>query len=420
MAVIERNTVNELYQDLLSTGWEHFQDDPSLKKEFHANDFPLISENLSEAPPLVGIQLRENQNGEYESDINNDYEEQIVVMRYLFPFSNGDTAKVLFETYQQLIFDSLDPNGHNAYRIFITLQEYGEQSIIQIDRVIMLPEDIEYINKSAEVHWQLGTALRLFCSTMGDDSYTYFLSGEKVESPLDWIFGFINKMHDLYPEFVWKMDEKNDETDNFAKLKEDAARGNMQAQFNLGLSYDFGEGVSQSHENAAIWYQKAAEQGHAEAARYLGASYRDGEGVPQDFEQAVYWYEKSAELGDADAQNFVGTLYYDGNGVPQDIETAVSLLERAAEQGYPGAAYNLGTWYVSGEKLPQDFVKAEYWWHKAADEGLDLAQYNLGMMNERGDGAPEDFEKAVHWYQQAAEQGHTDAQIHLRLLTKKG
>jgi len=37
------------------------------------------------------------------------------------------------------------------------------------------------------------------------------------------------------------------------------------AQFNLGLMYDFGEGVPEDDEEAVRWYREAAEQGNAAA-----------------------------------------------------------------------------------------------------------------------------------------------------------
>ncbi|MGI6496156.1 MAG: tetratricopeptide repeat protein [Kiritimatiellia bacterium] len=45
--------------------------------------------------------------------------------------------------------------------------------------------------------------------------------------------------------------------------------GNAEAQFNLGLCYDEGEGVAVDKAEAAKWYRKAADQGHAGARRAL-------------------------------------------------------------------------------------------------------------------------------------------------------
>lgn len=44
-----------------------------------------------------------------------------------------------------------------------------------------------------------------------------------------------------------------------------AVRGNMDAQFGMGVMYNAGQGVEQDFREAAKWYRLAAAQGHAEA-----------------------------------------------------------------------------------------------------------------------------------------------------------
>ena len=50
-----------------------------------------------------------------------------------------------------------------------------------------------------------------------------------------------------------------------ASLKSNAARGDAEAQFLLGLEYTPGNGGSQDDKQGVYWFTKAAEQGHAEA-----------------------------------------------------------------------------------------------------------------------------------------------------------
>ncbi len=69
-----------------------------------------------------------------------------------------------------------------------------------------------------------------------------------------------------------------------------AEQGNANAQFNLGLMYDNGQGVPQDYAKALQWWRKAAEQGNAKAQSKLGFMYRNGLGVPQDYVQAHMWY----------------------------------------------------------------------------------------------------------------------------------
>ena len=51
-------------------------------------------------------------------------------------------------------------------------------------------------------------------------------------------------------------------TQDITNLINDAKNGNPRAQYNLGVCYHSGrDGIEQDYEQAAMWYQKAAEQG---------------------------------------------------------------------------------------------------------------------------------------------------------------
>ncbi len=70
--------------------------------------------------------------------------------------------------------------------------------------------------------------------------------------------------------------------------------GDDDAQYNLGLMYDKGQGVPQDYAEAMKWYRKAAAQGDAKAQTNLGVMYSKGQGVPQDYVQAHMWYNLAA------------------------------------------------------------------------------------------------------------------------------
>ena len=57
-----------------------------------------------------------------------------------------------------------------------------------------------------------------------------------------------------------------------------AERGNAQAQFNLGMMYENGQGVRQDDAEAVKWYRLAAEQGFAPAQVLLDTIYNDRRG----------------------------------------------------------------------------------------------------------------------------------------------
>jgi len=91
-----------------------------------------------------------------------------------------------------------------------------------------------------------------------------------------------------------------------------------ESQYALGLNYSVGIGVPRDLEQAARWYQAAAEQEHAEAQAALGVAYSLGEGVPEDEFAAVQWLTKAAAQG---------------NGLAQaQLELRESTLRRASDR----------------------------------------------------------------------------------------
>ena len=74
-----------------------------------------------------------------------------------------------------------------------------------------------------------------------------------------------------------------------------AEQGFSDAQNNLGVCYDCGEGIEQDKTEAVKWYRKAAEQGNAGGQLNLGLCYEKGEGVKPDKTEAIKWLRKAAE-----------------------------------------------------------------------------------------------------------------------------
>ncbi len=198
--------------------------------------------------------------------------------------------------------------------------------------------------------------------------------------------------------------------DSVASLRKEAEQGGAVAQYNLGVSYEKGQGVDQDYVQAVYWYRKAAEQGYANAEYNLGGLCRNGQGVLQDYAQAAGWWRKAAEQGIANAQDGLGSLYFLGQGVAKDYVQAVYWYRKAAEQGYAKAQYNLGVSYYFGQGVDQDYVQAVYWYRKAAEQGYANAEYNLGVSYQKGQGVPKDDAQAADWYRKSAEQGHPNAQ----------
>ncbi|MEJ2795706.1 tetratricopeptide repeat protein [Iodobacter sp. LRB] len=137
-----------------------------------------------------------------------------------------------------------------------------------------------------------------------------------------------------------------------------AKQGDAQAQFNIGVMYDEGQGVRQDNTQANVWYRKAAEQGHVVGQRIMGFQYFHGRGVPRDYVQAFSWYRKAAEQGDASAQGSIGLMYEVGLGVTKDDILSVKWLRMGAERGEHFAQFALGKRYAQGEGVPKNKVVA--------------------------------------------------------------
>ena len=92
----------------------------------------------------------------------------------------------------------------------------------------------------------------------------------------------------------------------FEHFKTAAEWGDVDAQYELGYCYYWGEGVEENKAAAVEWYRKAAEQGNAHAQNDLGVCYTNGEGVEENKVEAVNWYRKAAEQGFTEAQSNLG------------------------------------------------------------------------------------------------------------------
>ena len=99
--------------------------------------------------------------------------------------------------------------------------------------------------------------------------------------------------------------EKGLYTREFWKIYTDALRGETIAQFQTGVMFERGLGVTKNEAEAAKWYKKSAEQGHIDAQYNLGIMYASGRGVHQDEGQGMMWLALAAKQGDKEARKLL-------------------------------------------------------------------------------------------------------------------
>jgi len=120
--------------------------------------------------------------------------------------------------------------------------------------------------------------------------------------------------------------EAGDVASAFKEFRASAEKGDADSQYNLGLMYEQGIGISKDETQAVGWYRKSSEQGNSNAQYNLAVLYENGRGTPVDFAQAHLWYRKALVQGDALAGGNLGMLYMRSQGVREDKVAGLALL----------------------------------------------------------------------------------------------
>lgn len=120
--------------------------------------------------------------------------------------------------------------------------------------------------------------------------------------------------------------------------------------------------------------------GDANAEYEIGTVFARGMAVPQSHERAAYWYRRAAEQGKADALYALGLAYLNGAGVPRDAREAMTWFRRASVAGNPRGAYEVGRLYETGELGPPNLRIAAGWYRIAADAGDEQGKEALARL----------------------------------------
>ena len=153
----------------------------------------------------------------------------------------------------------------------------------------------------------------------------------------------------------------------------------------------------------------AALKGDAAAAYEIGVRYAEGKGVPQNLDEAAKWFDRAAQAGIIPATFRLGTFYEKGLGVKKDIDLARRYYIQAAERGNAKAMHNLAVLDADGGGKGANYKSAAQWFRKAADRGVADSQFNLGILYARGIGVEQNLAESFKWFSLAAAQGDADA-----------
>lgn len=124
-----------------------------------------------------------------------------------------------------------------------------------------------------------------------------------------------------------------------ARFEELAEDGNLEAQWDLGQNYRFGNVLRQDIKLANYWLERAAEGGYGEAQHHLAWYYEFGQyDYPLDKAAAESWYQRAFEQGHPETLYlFAIRQFKDG----KPTEPALELLRKAADKGFKQAEHVL-------------------------------------------------------------------------------
>lgn len=153
----------------------------------------------------------------------------------------------------------------------------------------------------------------------------------------------------------------------------------------------------------------AALKGDPTAAYEIGVRFAEGKGVAANFDEAAKWYDRAAQAGVVPAIFRLGTLYEKGLSVKKDVDIARRYYMQAAERGNAKAMHNLAVLDADGGGKGANYKNASQWFRKAADRGVADSQFNLGILYARGIGVEQNLAESFKWFSLAAAQGDADA-----------
>jgi localization factor PodJL len=153
----------------------------------------------------------------------------------------------------------------------------------------------------------------------------------------------------------------------------------------------------------------AALKGDPTAAYEIGLRFAEGKGVASNFDEAAKWYDRAAQAGVVPAIFRLGTLYEKGLSVKKDPDIARRYYLQAADRGNAKAMHNLAVLDADGGGKGANYKSASQWFRKAADRGVADSQFNLGILYARGIGVEQNLAESFKWFSLAAAQGDADA-----------
>ena len=225
-------------------------------------------------------------------------------------------------------------------------------------------------------------------------------------------FGEDTKDGDIFQAIVprvpeWIIESMQKQISKFDTLKHYSQEEIAKAEYTLGCYYH-----EQKIKDVSTfkWFMRAAQFGHRDAQFNVGLIYEYGShNHRRDISQALKWYEKAAEQGSAEAMLNLGTLYYNGKYVKEDFQKGFDYLHSSAEKGNVDAMVGLATIYDEGICIPRDVEKAIAYWLQIVEKSNYPYYGIIGSKYLKGDGVKRNRKKAIQYLIQGCKLGEINA-----------
>ena len=184
----------------------------------------------------------------------------------------------------------------------------------------------------------------------------------------------------------------------------------------LARAYEAGDPLPHDEQKSAFWYELAADSTHSdnhEAQYQMGLRYLNGNGVTKDLSKAIGYWSWADRKGDHSmAQLRLGDCYHEGTGVEKDDQTAASLWSKAAQKGNVEALLKMANCYLNGIGVDTSYQQAFSCNDRVlkADTNNLQALLFLGEAHLYGSGTAADTAYGLTLLRRAAAQGSATAE----------
>ena len=187
----------------------------------------------------------------------------------------------------------------------------------------------------------------------------------------------------------------------------------------LGYMYGKGEGAAKNPTKSIYWNGVGMQRGDGSAAFNLGIAYEYGEGVEKNVNRAFQLYAKSAELDFIRGKFYIiDSLLMGNNGIAQDEALAlkymqelgsnafgIGVVQAAVKDKRPLGYFILGKFYQLGFGFDIDHKLAFENFLEAAKQNHALSEFEVGVALLQGNGVEADAVRAKKMFALAVQHG---------------